>query len=158
MWRLIAIWFMFFVPLIFTYLVSLKILITCRLILSHFFTFSNPRAHQSSPSQKYFRMSCFKVRRIVLCTVDSGNSELGFVTNFVYKWEMFTIQHVVYVIKNHPVSPKMFTNERLFTIQAFTITRVHCISFVLLNFIITKFFSLLQDSQMHFPNSNFSII
>ena len=28
--------------------------------------------------------------------------------------------------KNRPVSPKMFTNERLFTIQAFTITRVHC--------------------------------
>ena len=40
---------------------------------------------------------------------------------------MFTIQHVVYVIKQS-VSPKMFTNERLFTIQAFTITRVHCIS------------------------------
>ena len=37
----------------------------------------------------------------------------------------FTIQHVVYVIKQS-VSPKMFTNERLFTIQAFTITRVHC--------------------------------
>ena len=49
-------------------------------------------------------------------TVDSGNSKLGFVTNFV-----------VYVIKQSPVSPKMFTNERLFTIQAFTITRVHCI-------------------------------
>ena len=42
---------------------------------------------------------------------------------------MFTIQHVVYVIKkNSPVSPKMFINERLFTIQAFTITRVHCIA------------------------------
>ena len=39
----------------------------------------------------------------------------------------FTIQHVVYVIKQS-VSPKMFTNERLFTIQAFTITRVHCTS------------------------------
>ena len=39
---------------------------------------------------------------------------------------MFTIQHVVYFMKNCPVSPKMFTNERLFTIQAFTITRVHC--------------------------------
>ena len=38
----------------------------------------------------------------------------------------FTIQHVVYVIKQS-VSQKMFTNERLFTIQAFTITRVHCI-------------------------------
>ena len=38
----------------------------------------------------------------------------------------FTIQHVVYVIKQL-VSPKMFANERLFTIQAFTITRVHCI-------------------------------
>jgi hypothetical protein len=36
----------------------------------------------------------------------------------------FTIRHVVYVIKQS-VSPKMFTNERLFTIQAFTITRVH---------------------------------
>ena len=31
------------------------------------------------------------------------------------------IQHVVYVIKQS-VSPKMFTNERLFTILAFTIT------------------------------------
>ena len=30
---------------------------------------------------------------------------------------------------NRPVSPKMFTNERLFTIQAFTITRVHCTIF-----------------------------
>ena len=40
----------------------------------------------------------------------------------------FTIRHVVYVIKQS-VSPKMFTNERLFTIQAFTITRVHCINF-----------------------------
>ena len=59
-------------------------------------------------------------------TVYSGNSELGFVTNFVYPWEVFTIQHVVYAIKNRPGSPKMFTNERLFTIQAFTITRVHC--------------------------------
>ena len=37
----------------------------------------------------------------------------------------FTIQHVVYVIKQS-VSPKMFTNERLFTIQAFTIGRVDC--------------------------------
>ena len=37
----------------------------------------------------------------------------------------FTIQHVVYVTEQS-VSPKMFTNERLFTIQAFTITRVHC--------------------------------
>ena len=40
----------------------------------------------------------------------------------------FTIQYVVYVIKQS-VSPKMFTNERLFTIQAFTFTRVHCIWF-----------------------------
>jgi hypothetical protein len=38
----------------------------------------------------------------------------------------FTIQHVVYVIKQS-VSPKMFTNERLFTIQPFTIGRFHCI-------------------------------
>ena len=37
----------------------------------------------------------------------------------------FTIQHVVYVIKQS-VLPKMFNTERLFTIQAFTITRVHC--------------------------------
>ena len=37
----------------------------------------------------------------------------------------FTIQHVVYVIKQS-VSPKMFTSERLFTIQAFTIGRVDC--------------------------------
>ena len=43
----------------------------------------------------------------------------------------YCIQHVVYVIKNRPVSPKMFTNERLFTIQAFTITRVHCIASLL---------------------------
>ena len=41
----------------------------------------------------------------------------------------FTIQHVVYVIKQS-VSPKMFTNERLFTIQAFTIGRVHCTYFL----------------------------
>ena len=34
--------------------------------------------------------------------------------------------------KNRPVSPKMFTNERLFTIQAFTITRVHCSNVLLL--------------------------
>ena len=45
----------------------------------------------------------------------------------------FTIQHVVYVIKQS-VSPKMFTNERLFTIQAFTIARVHCTWIRLLNF------------------------
>ena len=31
----------------------------------------------------------------------------------------------LYIIK-HSVSAKMFTNERLFTIQAFTIARVHC--------------------------------
>ena len=37
----------------------------------------------------------------------------------------FTIQHVVYVIKQS-VSPTMFTSERLFTIQAFTIGRVDC--------------------------------
>ena len=41
---------------------------------------------------------------------------------------MFTTQHVVYVTKQLPSLPKMFTNERLFTIQAFTITRVHCIT------------------------------
>ena len=39
---------------------------------------------------------------ILLCTVDSGNSELGFVTNFVYQREVFTIEHVVYVIKKSP--------------------------------------------------------
>ena len=39
---------------------------------------------------------------------------------------MFTIQHIVYVIKQSLYATKMFTNERLFTIQAFTITRVHC--------------------------------
>jgi hypothetical protein len=37
----------------------------------------------------------------------------------------FTIQHVVYVIKQS-VPPKMFTNDRLFTIQPFTIGRFHC--------------------------------
>ena len=37
----------------------------------------------------------------------------------------FTIQHVVYVIKQS-VLPKMFTNERLFTIQPLTITRFDC--------------------------------
>ena len=31
---------------------------------------------------------------------------------------------------NSAVSPKMFTNERLFTIQAFTITRVHCTAII----------------------------
>ena len=44
----------------------------------------------------------------------------------VYTYFMkFTIQHVVYVIKQS-VSPKMLTKDRLFTIQAFTIGRVHC--------------------------------
>ena len=32
------------------------------------------------------------------------------------------------VIVNSVLSPILFTNERLFTIQAFTITRVHCIT------------------------------
>ena len=32
---------------------------------------------------------------------------------------------------NPPVSLKMFTNERLFTIQALTITRVHCIFLII---------------------------
>ena len=39
----------------------------------------------------------------------------------------FTIQHVVYVIKQS-MSPKMFTNERLFTIQPFIIGRFYCSS------------------------------
>ena len=36
---------------------------------------------------------------LYIYTVESGNSKLGFVTNFVYWWEVFTIQNVVYVIK-----------------------------------------------------------
>ena len=50
------------------------------------------------------------------------------------------MKHVVYVIKQ---SPKMFTNERLFTIQAFTITRVHCIC---------PIFHFTAFSALHFLN------
>ena len=35
----------------------------------------------------------------------------------------------------------MFTNERLFTVQAFTITRVHCTDLMLHDFELHKFFS-----------------
>ena len=46
-------------------------------------------------------------------------------TKMTFRNYLTFIQHVVYVIKQS-VSPKIFNNERLFTIQAFTINIVHC--------------------------------
>ena len=55
------------------------------------------------------------------------NPKIKFTNERLTIFSKFTIEHehVIYVIKQS-VSPKMFTDERLFTIQAFTITRVHC--------------------------------
>ena len=47
------------------------------------------------------------------------NPKFEFTNERLTYFMKFAIQHVVYVIKQS-VSPKMFTNERLFTIQPFT--------------------------------------
>ena len=58
------------------------------------------------------------------------NPKIEFTNERLTYFSKFTIQHVIYVVKQS-VSPKMFTNESLFTVtiyiySAVTISRFHC--------------------------------